>query len=242
MGGRKSAVLAYHSIDPSGSVISTHPELFRRQMSLLAERAVPVVALDQARQTAGAVALTFDDGYRNFETEALPVLEKYRFPATVFVVTGRCGQSNDWAPRQGVMPSLALMDWEALRRVAAAGVDLGAHTVSHPVLPSLSEEAAERELRECRDELQRRLGKPVRTVSYPYGMSNPAVRRIAARHYQLACGTKLGYVSRHSDPWDLRRIDAYYLRRMSFFEQVTTGKGRAYLAVRRLLRTLHRRS
>ncbi len=241
MGGNKSAVLTYHSIDPSGSVISTYPELFRRQMSLLAERVVPVVALAQVRQTPGALALTFDDGYRNFETEALPVLEKYRFPATVFVVTGRCGQSKDWAPRQGIMPPLALMDWEALRRVAAAGVELGAHTVSHPVLPSLSEEAAERELRECRDELQHRLGKPVRAVSYPYGISNPAVRRVAARHYQLACGTKLGYVSEHSDPWDLRRIDAYYLRRANLFEHVTTGQGGAYLALRRLLRILRGR-
>src|SRR5262245_6746784 len=113
MNGPKSAILTYHSLDETGSVISTSPGLFRRQMESLAERQIPVVPLEQIGEAPGAVAITFDDGFRNFLECGLPALLQYRFPATVFVVSGFCGQSNSW-PQFCAVPQLPLMSWSDL--------------------------------------------------------------------------------------------------------------------------------
>src|ERR1700722_15438811 len=105
MGGR-STILTYHSLDDSGSVISTHPEIFRRQMDFLAASGVPVVPLAETLERAGSGAKTFDDGFRNLLDHAVPVLEQYHFPATIFVVGNYCGGHNDWPsqPKDAVPP------------------------------------------------------------------------------------------------------------------------------------------
>ncbi|MEO6051263.1 MAG: polysaccharide deacetylase family protein, partial [Pyrinomonadaceae bacterium] len=93
-------ILTYHSIDESGSVISTAPDVFRQQMKFLKEANWNVVSLSELAclflnktplksQTA---VLTFDDGFRNFYTTAFPILEEYNFKATVFLVTDYCGK------------------------------------------------------------------------------------------------------------------------------------------------------
>ena len=67
-------ILTYHSIDDSGSVISVSPAQFRRHMQILTEKRIRVVPLRDVQATPGAVALTFDDGYRNLVEHAAPVL------------------------------------------------------------------------------------------------------------------------------------------------------------------------
>ena len=87
----RSAILTYHSLDESGSVISMPPALFRAQMECLAESPSKVVPLAEICDRPGAVAITFDDGFANFAEYAAPVLERLSLPATVFVVSGFCG-------------------------------------------------------------------------------------------------------------------------------------------------------
>jgi peptidoglycan/xylan/chitin deacetylase (PgdA/CDA1 family) len=205
-----SAILTYHSLDDGNSPTSLPPPVFRRQMETLVRQGIRVVPLAEILAAPGAVALTFDDGYANFLLHALPVLEQYRLPVAVFVVTGR------WA----AAPTLELMSWSDLARLAQAGVTLGAHTVHHP-------------MRDCRAELEDRTGQAVEALAYPYGISTPAVRRLAREHFRLACGTALRFLSRAEDPWDLPRIDVHYLRRRFWFEQLMRPGGRAYLTLRR---------
>ncbi len=149
----RSCILTYHSLDTSGSILSISPDLFQTQMAWLARSGMPVVSLAEVQATPHAVALTFDDGFRNFFEHALPVLERYRFPATVFVVSGFCGGRNDWPtqPRNAGIPILELMDWSEVQQAAQAGISIGCHTVNHPRLPLLPEggnrKGAEREPR-----------------------------------------------------------------------------------------------
>ena len=94
------AILTYHSLDDSGSVISLSPAIFRRQMRSLFERGITVASPEDLAVGRGleernpGVSLTFDDGFENFYTEAFPALSEYRLPATVFLVAGAVGSHS----------------------------------------------------------------------------------------------------------------------------------------------------
>lgn len=229
-------ILTYHSIDGSGSVISVSPEQFRRHMRILAEKRIRVVALSALRETPGAVALTFDDGYRNFLDNAAPVLAEHGFPATVFVVSGHCGRDNGWPSQPAFVPRLPLMSWAELARIAAQGISIGAHSVTHPFLTQLPIEQVRAELRECRHAIETRLGVTADTLVYPYGDSDAHVRQAASEEFRLACGTRLDFLSPAADPFDLPRIDAYYVRDPRWFARLFSPTGRTYIALRRWVR------
>jgi peptidoglycan/xylan/chitin deacetylase (PgdA/CDA1 family) len=231
----RSAILTYHSIDDSTSVISLSPDVFRAQMEWLAAEQVRVLPLQQAWQVPGAVALTFDDGYRSFLDHALPVLDRLGFPATVFVVSGLCGGRNGWIPQGRGLPLLELMGWDDLRRLPAT-IEIGSHTVCHPDLVRLPVTEVDRELRQSRTEIEDRVGREVTSFAYPFGTVNPAVRAVASRHYRLACGTVLGFSGPEDDRWMLPRLDVYYLRSAFWFRRTWRSSGRAYLSFRALLR------
>jgi len=238
--GTKSAVLCYHSLDDSGSVISVTPEAFRSQMRCLAESGRAVVPLTAVHATPGSIAITFDDGFRNFFEIAYPILQQHGFPATVFVVTGHCGGRNDWPTQPAGMPVIQIMDWRQIQEAARHGITMGAHTVTHPRLASLLAEDVRREILESRDEIQNRVGMPVETFAYPYGDHNAFVRETAQQHFRIACGTTLDFVGPHPDLADLARLDAYYLRSPRVFEKLVNGKAAGYIFARRSLREIRR--
>lgn len=137
-GFSQSAILNYHSLDTTGAPFSTPPDLFREQMERLGSSGLRVVPLHEIQSSAGSVALTFDDGYRNFLDLGLPVLARFHFPATVFAVSGYLGKYPDWDAQPSVRsPGLELMDGAELRRVSGAGIDVGAHSVRHAPLTRL---------------------------------------------------------------------------------------------------------
>ena len=236
----RSCILTYHSIDDSGSVISVSPATFRAQMSLLAKSGVPVAPLEEVRRRPGAVALTFDDGCRNFLLHAAPTLQHHGFPSTVFVVSDYCGGRNNWPsqPRNTGVPDLELMSWSELEEIQQAGAAIGCHTATHPHLPSLSEAEVERELSASRTAIEDRTGRPAAGFAYPYGESGPVARAVARRHFPWACGTRLGFLSASDDPYDLPRLDMYYLQHRFWFERFRSTLGATYLGARRVLRNV----
>ena len=97
-------ILTYHSIDDSGSIISTDPKKFRAQMQHLVDTSCSVISLadivtcirNNRPLPPKSVAITFDDGFKNFLNIAYPILKEFEFTATVFLVPGFCGQNNQW--------------------------------------------------------------------------------------------------------------------------------------------------
>ena len=233
---KTSAILTYHSIDHSGSVISTPPEVFERQMEALAACGVPVVPLNRVTEVRPSLALTFDDGYASFAELAVPLLLRYNFPATVFVVSGHCGASHAWP--QPPLPSLKMMSWETLCGLPGDLVSLGAHTISHLDLTTLAATQAAEEIHGSRAELEDRTGRVVNFFAYPYGASNAAVRAQVRKGFQIACGTTLRFLSNLEDACDLPRIDAFYLGGTDRFQKFVSGRARGYLLLRRLLHGL----
>lgn len=211
------AILTWHSIDPSGSPISVSPAQWRRQVAWLAASGVRVLSVPDlmADPTTGpAVALTFDDGFANFASEALPLLEAHGFPATVFVVSGHVGADNRWQGRSSaVVPRLPLLGWDALGRLPASLVSLGAHTRTHPHLDRVADTAQlEDELLGCALEMEQRTGHRPSIVAYPYGDTAAEVVRVAGEHFRWGCTTELRALGRTETPTLLPRIDVFYLR------------------------------
>jgi peptidoglycan/xylan/chitin deacetylase (PgdA/CDA1 family) len=239
MSGGRSVILTYHSLDDSESVISIPPALFRRQMEFLAASGIPVVPLDQALHRPGSIAITFDDGFCNLLDHAVPVLERLRLPATIFVVSEYCGRNNNWPSQLHGVPDLPLLSWDNLSALPPL-ISLGAHTMTHPDLRRLSAEECERELCECQGQIEQHLGRPVRCLAYPYGASSPQVRSLADRHFELAVGTSLRFLSTRSSRLDLPRIDTYYLRGWFSLERLFTESGSLYIGFRSLLRNVRR--
>jgi len=186
-----------------------------------------------------AVALTFDDGFANFESDALPHLQAHGLPATLFAVTGHVGASNEWAGvRAPGVPSLPLMDWDALERVHEAGVEIGAHTALHPRLTALNDRALAQELAAPIDMFEDRMGLRPTAFAYPYGDVDDRVRERARTLYELGVTTRLDTLAEREDPLGLPRLDMYYFRDRGRLERWGTHRFAAYLKSRQALRRI----
>lgn len=242
-------ILTYHSISAGSSPLCIPPEIFAEQMEWLAREGGCVVPLAKmvdllARKQPfppKTVALTFDDAFRDFYQEALPVLRRWRLPATVFVVTTRAGDTNRWPGQPAWCEQLPLMNWEEIKQVAGEGIDVGCHSRTHPALPELDEQALREEVLTGKKELEAQIGRPVESFCYPYGSWSPPVRALVRQHYRAACSTKMARISPDADPHSLPRIDVFYLRRPAVFQRLFSRSGSLYLGLRATLRELRSR-
>jgi peptidoglycan/xylan/chitin deacetylase (PgdA/CDA1 family) len=173
-------------------------------MRWLARRGLRGVSIRDllAARAAGAgkrlVGLTFDDGYADFTRHALPVLERYGFGATVFVIAGRLGGDNAWDPEG---PRKRLMDAREVRDLARAGIEIGSHGLRHVRLPAARDVLAE-EVGGSRRILQEITGEPVSGFCYPYGdLDGDAGARVRDMGYGYGCAIwPSAYTSQHALP------------------------------------------
>jgi peptidoglycan/xylan/chitin deacetylase (PgdA/CDA1 family) len=187
----------YHSVaDPEHdpNLLRVSPERFEQQLAWLHRqglRGVSVDELSRARERGAAsrlVGLTFDDGYRDFLTSALPILERYGCTATVFVVAGLVGGVNIWDGGQ----SWPLLDRDELLEVKARGIEIGSHGMTHVRLAGLGHATLRREVQQSRELLSDLLGGAVRGFCYPYGsLDGPAARAVREAGYAYGCGVKV---------------------------------------------------
>jgi peptidoglycan/xylan/chitin deacetylase (PgdA/CDA1 family) len=241
------AILAFHSIDDSGSVLSYRRDELARLIDGLRAEGVAFVPLDELLGSAGGgasggakrVALTFDDGLRSVREAALPLLQRERVPFLTYVVSGRVGSDNRWPTQPPAIPRFELMDWKELEELRDAGVGIGGHTASHPHLRGLADGELAREVDDSRHALEQRLGVAVRHFAYPYGsLDERSVARVRAG-YASAVTTRLAWLPEPAaarDACRLPRLDTWYLRaperRLPLFSAAT----RRWIAWRALLR------
>ena len=209
---RRSAILLYHGVGATSTRIDpgflrVRPEAFRTQLRLLLAAGFEIVSVGEfversggRRPPPGIVALSFDDGMDDNHAVVLPLLQEHGLRATVYVTTGLIGKPNPWmAPESGAR----MMTVDELRELAAAGFEIGAHTVSHPDLSRLGYDECLREMRASRDELERTLGVEVRTFAYPSCHYGPAAVEAARAAGFTAAVTCQGLGS--WNPYELRR-------------------------------------
>lgn len=201
--------LLYHRIVPAadhGERFCVSLEGFERQMHALERRGWRGGSIGEAAGGDGQplenrrFALTFDDGYEDFERLALPVLERCGFTATVFVVTGYVGGTADW----GGGPGIPLLGWTSIRDLRERGIEFGSHTRTHPHLADLPPARAREEIRGSRKELEDHLGSRVRWLAYPYGESDRGVRELAR---EAGYEDAFGVLPRRPGPYNRPRVE-----------------------------------
>jgi len=242
----KVPILTYHSIDSSGSVISTSPGKFESQMRYLAESSFKVISLNdvvkciQERRPfpPKAAVITFDDGFKNIYDEAYPVLRKFGFKATVFLVPGYCGRNNRWNGQPEGIPTLDLLSWDEIGEMVHNGVEFGAHTMSHPDLSRCSLAQATQEIAHSKSMIQRHIGRDVLFFAYPYGKLTGDIKRVVKDQFYGSCSTKLGFTTLESDIYSLPRIDMYYFSKNNLFLWLETPFSPIYVNFRKILRLI----
>jgi peptidoglycan/xylan/chitin deacetylase (PgdA/CDA1 family) len=198
-------ILMYHQVteiprkqDPTGHAVP--PIKFDQQMSYLARNAYQCLTLPEAVQyfkkngspPAKTFVLTFDDGYQDILSRAYPIMEKYGFTATVFLVANRMGVPSNWWGQDGDR-SGQLLSWAEARDLAQRGYILGSHTLTHPFLNLLDDQSAFAEIQTSRLVLQNELEMKVDLFSYPFSETDARIERLVeSAGYTAACAGDSG--------------------------------------------------
>lgn len=212
----RPVVLCYHGVTdgpPPHRLAVDLKALERHVRSVLWRRYSPGSAADVLDGRRRLLHVTFDDAFRSVEL-ALPVLETFGVPVTVFACTmladgGRPLNVPELVEEVRDDPiAYSTMNWDALRALVERGVEVGSHTVAHARLTHLADDELERELNDSRAQLEDELRRPCRFLAYPYGELDDRVRSAAQRAgYDAAFALQV----RRSkiDPYALPRIDLY---------------------------------
>jgi peptidoglycan/xylan/chitin deacetylase (PgdA/CDA1 family) len=226
--------LCYHALSERWpAALAVRPGQFASQLDWLAGRGYRGVTFEDlvlGPDHGRRVAITFDDAFRSVLTHALPELDRLGWPATIFVPTEPVGAGGPLA-WQGTSrwletehrSELAPLGWPELRDLAAAGWELGSHTLSHPHLTQLDKHSLDRELRGARRECERRLGRPCGSLAYPYGDVDDRVVEAAGRAGYLA-GAALAERRRAPAPLEWPRVGVYRVDDLMRF-RVKVGRG-----------------
>jgi peptidoglycan/xylan/chitin deacetylase (PgdA/CDA1 family) len=209
-------VLMYHSLSDapaaSARALSVRPATFAAQLRYLRQEGFSGLTFGELCQRrrgghslpARPIVLTFDDGYADLIEEALPVMLEQGFPATVFVTTGWL---RDAARCATGTPPGRMLAWSQVAELSSAGVEIGAHSHSHPQLDQIRQPRLRVELADSRRLLEDRLGHSVHSLAYPYGYSSKRVRAVARETgYLQAASVANAVASSACDPFSVPRL------------------------------------
>lgn len=217
--GMAIPILMYHNVaqppaalHPDGRCLYVTPEAFAAQMGLLRRLGYRGVSMSEAmpylrgEQRGRVAVITFDDGYLDNLENAMPVLQRHGFGATCYIVNGCIGRHNLWdAGNLGVQKPM--MTIEQLHAWRDGGMEIGAHTRSHPHLTQCSDAELQDEIVGGKAELEGLLGFEVPQFCYPFGDADARVAQVARNAGYVASPTvRRGRAKRGMDLFMLPRV------------------------------------
>jgi peptidoglycan/xylan/chitin deacetylase (PgdA/CDA1 family) len=213
-------ILMYHSV--CDAVEARHPYFetnisaatFERHLQFLQHREYATAHLSELhglmqgpQNVRRFVVITFDDAFRNFYTQAFPLLNKYGFKATLFVPSGLVGRQSS------ILGPEPFMTWSEIREVCRHGVEVGSHTVSHPNLYHSASAVLQAEVKVSKADIENNIGEPVRSFAYPYAFPEHDKRfcqrftkLLAQTGYENGVSTSIGTACVKDDRFRLPRL------------------------------------
>lgn len=201
-------VLCYHNVvSAAGGFYDTSVSDFQAQLEALKAGGFQTISCRQLSDYLAnvsdipnkSVIITFDDGRSSVLTTAKPLLEKYGYTATLFLITGSVGKKGS-------------LTWDQVKQLVAAGYEVGSHTVTHLNLTKRNgtlqarQDRVREELSNSFSSIETHLGQPPVALAYPFGNYDTFTMRAAKdAGYQLAFTIDLGAIDNQSDPWRLSR-------------------------------------
>jgi peptidoglycan/xylan/chitin deacetylase (PgdA/CDA1 family) len=236
-------ILVYHAVSDDVSSqfgpYSVSPRRFAEHVAILQDLGYTTLTLSDAarRLFAGgplperAAVLTFDDAFGDFAQYAFPALMNAGFTASLFVPSAYVGSTSRWLIREGE-EHRPVMSWSEIQSVAEAGIEVGAHSHTHPQLDRLSKARLGEELGRSKAVLEDGLGQEMAAVAYPFGFHNRRVRR-AARAAGYTFGCAVGNLSAHaeSDRWAIPRLTVKATTDDAALRRFVTGRTGRYEGV-----------
>ena len=195
--GTKVLVLNYHKIDHTFISLAVRPEDFDNQMKYLRNNGYHTISPDELYEALAGngklpenpVLITFDDGYEDNYTNAYPILKKYGFKATIFVVTGFLDKHKK-----------GYLNWDQAREMNENGVNIESHTVNHRSMTDLTDDELRSELVDSKKKAEAELGHEVNYIAYPTGTYNLHIAQMVKEAgYKAAFTIKYGNVDKASN-------------------------------------------
>lgn len=231
-------ILLYHSVSDQRSEKfarwSVSPTMFEDQMRAIRDGGfTPLTVTDFVRLRepgsaglpARPVLITFDDGFADNYENALPILQKYGFPATLYVVTGYVGRTSEWLAHADESDR-RMLTWAKVAEMDAAGVEIGAHTQTHRALDVLPAQTAWDEITRSKTELEQHLGHGISSFAYPHGFHGGAVARMVQKAgFDNACAVKEAMSSTTDLRFALARMFVTPKETRDVFDRMLNGIG-----------------
>ncbi len=218
---KRFSILMYHSISDPLSYeekrYACRAETFARHMKFISDGRYNVVSLDHILDSIqkrrglpdNALAVTLDDGFSDNYYNALPILERYSVPATIFLTAGLLGSTNLWMSSKG-FPKRNMLSWDHVKEMLARGISFGSHTMTHLPLTEIESEKARWEIMESKKIIEDRIGRSIKHFAYPFGLfSQSVVDHVRQAGFSLACSTCSGFNQPSTDPLLLHRTEVY---------------------------------
>jgi len=230
-------VLMYHSVGQEDWEFTVTPENFEKQIRYLKNRGylfwdfreLKEFLTGRRNSIRQAVVVTFDDGYRDFVTNALPILRRYQIPALLLIHTDRSSYE--------LGNQYPLMSWDDIKKVASQGVKIGCHSHSHPNMKQLSDEQLRQELEESAQMFREHLGFAPTLFAYPGGKFNASViQMLKESGYTLGFTIDRGLVHKGDNPFTLKRNGISAHTSLLEFKVRTSHAGEWYEHIVQLLK------
>lgn len=240
-------ILLYHGVSdrcsPEIARFTVAPSTFDQQLAQLAGDGYQTLTVSAFRPAllgaadrlpARPLLITFDDGFANFATDALPILQRYGFTATLYATSGFMGDAAPGRNRYGD----PMLTWGDLAGVAAAGVEVGAHTHGHPMLDTLPHAAAREEITRSKDLIEQHLQAPIGTFAYPHGYSSAWVRHeVQKAGFTTACAVKNALSHTGDDLFAIARLTIEASHSADAVAGMVAGRGAQLAPARESVKT-----